>query len=190
MPEYNLHKYLLYLDIYRITFMTGVPTLMTSLAKHPDASNFNLSAIESVVTGSAPLNPEIGKLVQDLYLRPGVQVKQGWGLTETTCSATGFAQDDEDDGRSIGWLNPNMRARILPTPDYDFADYEGISHPLGEIWVSGPNIMRGYYKRKQETASCIIVEGGDRWFKTGDIGYVDDRGCFYIVDRMKVSNYI
>ena len=188
MPEYSLHKYLLYLDTYRITFLTGVPTLMVSIAKYPEATAFNLKAIESVVTGSAPLNPEIGKLVQDTYLRPGVQVKQGWGLTETTCSATGFAQDDEDDGRSIGWLNPNMRAKIVPTAGYEFTYYEGISHPPGEIWVSGPNIMKGYYKREQETTSSIVIEGGIRWFKTGDIGYVDDRGCFYIVDRMKVSN--
>lgn len=190
MPKYNLHKYLLYLDIYRITFLTGVPTLMVSLAKHPLASSFNLKAVESVVTGSAPLNPGIGKLVQETYLRPGVQVKQGWGLTETTCSATGFAQDDEDDGRSIGWLNPNMRAKIAPVPEYGVENDKEIPYTVGEIWISGPNIMKGYYKRTRETASSIVIEGRDRWFRTGDIGYVDRRGYFYIVDRMKVSDYL
>ncbi|KAH7012841.1 hypothetical protein EDB80DRAFT_761785 [Ilyonectria destructans] len=185
MPKYNLHKYLLYLDIYGITFLTGVPTLMVSLAKHPLAASFNLKAIESVVTGSAPLNPEIGKLVQETYLRPGVQVKQGWGLTETTCSATGFAQDDEDDGRSIGWLNPNMRAKIIPVPEYGVDNDKEIPYTVGEIWISGPNIMKGYYKRIQQTASSIVIEGRDRWFRTGDIGYVDRQGHFYIVDRMK-----
>ncbi|KAF4996270.1 hypothetical protein FDECE_12514 [Fusarium decemcellulare] len=185
MPKYNLEKYLLYLDIYRITFLTGVPTLLVSLAKHKRASCYNLKAIESVVSGSAPLSPEIGKLVQETHLRPGVQVKQGWGLTETTCSATGFAQDDDDDGRSIGWLNPNMRAKVMPVTENGYESQENIPYTVGEIWISGPNVMMGYYKRPVETADCIILEGGDRWFKTGDIGYVDSRGRFYIVDRLK-----
>ncbi|KAM5347464.1 hypothetical protein ACJ41O_010469 [Fusarium nematophilum] len=185
MPKYSLERYLLYLDIYRITFLTGVPTLLVSLSKYPAASSFNLKAVESVLTGSAPLNPDIGKTVQEAYLRPGIQVKQGWGLTETTCSATGFAQDDEDDGRSIGWLNPNMRARIVPMPEYSFDTSREFPHTIGEIWISGPNVMKGYYKRPQETRSVIIVEGSDRWFRTGDLGYVDQRGRLYIVDRMK-----
>lgn len=168
--------------------MTGVPTLLVSLAKYPAASTFNLKAVESVLTGSAPLNPDIGKMVQEAYLRPGIQVKQGWGLTETTCSATGFAQDDEDDGRSIGWLNPNVRAKIVPMPEYAFDTNKEFPYIIGEIWISGPNVMKGYYKRPQETRSAIVVEEGDRWFRTGDIGYVDQRGRLYIVDRMKVGN--
>jgi 4-coumarate--CoA ligase len=187
MPKYEPVKYLLYLDIYRITFLTGVPTLLVTLSKHPEAKNFNLHAIEAVVTGSAPLSPEIGKFVADSLLRPGVLVKQGWGLTECTCSATGFAQDDVDDGRSIGWLNPNVSARIVPVPDQEFGRGSGITHPIGEIWISGPNIIKGYYNRPEETANTIIQLAGKRWLRTGDVGYVDDRGCLYIIDRLKVS---
>ncbi|KAK5045783.1 hypothetical protein LTR84_008876 [Exophiala bonariae] len=185
MMEYSIQRYLLFLDIYRITFLTGVPTLMVALSKHPQAESFNLKSIESVVTGSAPLNPEIGRLVEKTHLRPGVQVKQGWGMTETTCSATGFAQDDEDDGRSIGWLNPNVSAKIVPMPEHGFEQTPEIPYVVGEIWVSGPNIMRGYYKKAKETSETIVYEDGLRWLRTGDIGYVDSRGCFYIVDRMK-----
>ena len=187
MMEYSVSRYLLFLDIYRITFLTGVPTLLVALSKHPQAKCYNLKAIESVVTGSAPLNPEIGEMVRRAHLRPGVRVKQGWGLTETTCSATGFAQDDEDDGRSIGWLNPNLSAKIVPMHDQGFEQKDDIAHMIGEIWVSGPNIMQGYYKRPRETAETIVEEDGQRWLRTGDIGYVDNRGCFYIVDRMKVT---
>lgn len=186
MTKYNIHNYLLYLDTYRITFLTAVPTLLVSMSKHPRATSYNLKSIESVVTGSAPLSPDIGRLVEKLYLRSTVQVKQGWGMTESTCSATGFAQDDEDDGRSIGWLNPNMSAKIVPVPGQTF-DADGKSpFPIGEIWISGPNIMIGYYKKPQETAETIIHEDGERWLRTGDIGYVDSRGCLYIVDRQKV----
>ncbi|KAG4281970.1 AMP-binding enzyme [Fusarium proliferatum] len=185
MPKYDIQKYLLFLDIYRITFLTGVPTLLVSLAKHPRAASFNLKAIETVLSGSAPLNPEIGSLVQRVYLRPEVQVKQGWGLTETTCSATGFAPDDIDDGRSIGWLNPNMMAKIVPVEEYEFEGGAKLLYTIGEIWISGPNIMKGYYRRPQETSAAIVTEGNNRWFRTGDIGYVDSRGCFYIIDRLK-----
>jgi 4-coumarate--CoA ligase len=187
MSKYDPWKYLLYLDIYRITFLTGVPALLVTLSKHPESKNFNLHAIESVVTGSAPLGPKIGKVVADSLLRPGVLVKQGWGLTECTCSATGFAQDDFDDGRSIGWLNPNVSARIVPVLDQDFGRASGIQHVIGEIWISGPNVMKGYYKRPDETADAVVQAEGRRWLRTGDIGYADDRGCFYIIDRLKVS---
>jgi len=186
MMKYEIKKYLLYLDIYRITFLTGVPTLLVALSKHPEAKGHNLKAIESVVTGSAPLNPDIGRTVAKSLLRPGVQVKQGWGMTESTCSATGFAQDDTDDGSSVGWLNPNLSARIVPIPEHPFDGDSEIGYTVGEIWLSGPNIMKGYYNRPTETASTIVHEDGKRWLRTGDIGYVDRRGCFYIVDRMKV----
>lgn len=186
MPEYSIQKYLLYLDIYRITFLTGVPTLMTQLSKHPEAKRFNLKSIETVVTGSAPLNPEIGRLVEKTLLREGVQVKQGWGMTETTCSATGFAPDDEDDGSSIGWLNPNVSAKIVPSVEHDHQSADNIPYTVGEIWVSGPNIMKGYYKKPRETAETIVHEGGKRWLRTGDLGYADSRGYLYIVDRVKV----
>lgn len=186
MMQYSIEKYLLFLDIYRITFLTGVPTLMVALSKHPNAKLFNLKAIESVVTGSAPLSPEIGRLVEKTHLRPGVQVKQGWGLTETTCSATGFAQDDEDDGSSIGWLNPNMSAKIVPVSEHGFEQTTNLPYAVGEIWIAGPNVMIGYYKRPRETAETIIYEDGKRWMKTGDVGYVDSRGCLFIVDRLKV----
>lgn len=187
MYSYSIERYMLYLDAYRITFLTGVPTLMVQLSKHPKATHYNLKAIESVVTGSAPLNPDIGRLVEKTHLREGVQVKQGWGMTETTCSATGFAQDDLDDGRSIGWLNPNVSAKIVPSDDHEFQPSEEIPYTIGEIWVAGPNIMRGYYKRPEETVKTLIPdEAGRVWLRTGDVGYVDNRGCFYIVDRMKV----
>ena len=187
MMEYTIQRYLKFLDIYRITFLTGVPTLMVQLSKHPEAKSYNLKSIESVVTGSAPLNPAIGRLVEKSHLRPGVRVKQGWGMTETTCSATGFAQDDEDDGSSIGWINPNLSVKIVPMHEFGFEQDDTVPYTIGEIWVSGPNIMKGYYKKPQATAETIVYEDGQRWLRSGDIGYVDNRGCLFIVDRMKVK---
>lgn len=185
MPQYEIQRYLTYLDTYRITFLTGVPTLMTSLAKIAP-QEMKLNAIESVVTGSAPLDPAVGKMVEQKLLKAGVSVKQGWGMTECTCSATGFAPDDVDDGRSIGWLNPNVSCKIVPVEGREFGAESGIPFEIGEIWVAGPNIMMGYYKREEATRETIAFEDGMRWLKTGDIGYVEDRGCIYIIDRLKV----
>jgi long-subunit acyl-CoA synthetase (AMP-forming) len=187
MKSFNVQKYLLYLDIYRITFMATAPAILTTMAKQPNPGRYNLRAIETVTSGSAPLNPEVGHIIEKMYLRPGVTVKQGWGMTETTCSVTGFAPDDEDDGRSIGWLNPNCAARIESLEDRDFTGVAPTGTLVGEIWVAGPNIMKGYYKNPKGTAETIVESDGIRWLRTGDIGYIDNRGCIYIVDRLKVG---
>jgi 4-coumarate--CoA ligase len=186
MPKFNVNKFLLYLDIYRITFMTGVPVVMTMLTKHKTPEMYNLKAIETVVTGSAPLNPEIGRIVEQVYLNDMVKVKQGYGMTECTCSVAGFTPDDEDDGRSVGSLNANCRAKIVEVEGRDFSASTPRGAITGEIWISGPNVMKGYYKKPEETAEAMVFEDGELWFRTGDIGYFDDRGCIYIVDRLKV----
>ncbi|OQU98056.1 hypothetical protein CLAIMM_03889 [Cladophialophora immunda] len=187
MTKFSLAKYMQYLDIYRITFMTGVPAVIAMLCKQGEcvAGKYNLKAIEQVTTGSAPLEPLLGRRLQELYLRPDVQVKQGWGMTETTCSATGFSPDDEDDGRSIGWLNPNCSAKIVTLEEQDFPPLP-TGKAVGELWVSGPNIMKGYWENPKATSETIVEdEDGKRWLRTGDIAYADGRGCFYIVDRLK-----
>jgi acyl-CoA synthetase (AMP-forming)/AMP-acid ligase II len=187
MKNFALDKYILYHDIYRITFMNAVPTMLVMLSKSAAALNYNFRSIEQVVVGSAPLSKDIAELVQKRLLKPGVKVKQGWGMTELTCTGTSFAPDDEDDGASIGPLNANMSAKIMPVDDRDFGNATKGGRVIGEIWVSGPNMMRGYYNKPKETAETIVVENGKRWLRTGDIGYFDERECLYIVDRLKVD---
>jgi len=186
MSKFNVSQYLLYLDIYRITFMTGVPVILTMLCKQDRPHRFNLKAVEVVTSGSAPLDPALAHMVEEKYLRPDVKVKQGWGMTETTCSVSGFSPDDDGDGRSIGWLNPNCSAKIVPVEDRDF-QLASTEYPVGELWVAGPNIMKGYWQKPQETAETIVHADGHRWLRTGDIGYIDPQGCIYIVDRLKVG---
>lgn len=185
MSKFNIELFLRYLDIYRITFMTAVPVVMTMLTKHPHPEMYNLKSIEAVVTGSAPLSQDIAHKVEEMYLRPEVKTKQGLGMTEATCSLIAFAPDDEDDGRSVGWLNANCRAKIVPVEGQDFSSSAPPGVEVGEIWVTGPNIMKGYYKKPKESAETLVWEDGFRWLRTGDIGYADKRGCFYVVDRLK-----
>ncbi|KAE8414544.1 hypothetical protein BDV36DRAFT_298887 [Aspergillus pseudocaelatus] len=138
---------------------------MASIAKQPNPSIYNLQAVQTVLSGSAPLSPHLGRIIEGIYIRSGVSVKQGGGMTESTCSVTGFAPDDEDDGRSIGWLNPNRAARIERLDDRNFSG----AAPAGAT----------------ATREAIVVAGGIRWLRTGDIGYIDERGCIYIVDPLK-----
>jgi acyl-coenzyme A synthetase/AMP-(fatty) acid ligase len=77
MKSFGIQKYLLYMDIYRINFMVSVAAIMAILAKQPKAKNYNLHAVETVTSGSAPLSPDLGRAIERLYLRPGVSVKQG-----------------------------------------------------------------------------------------------------------------
>lgn len=187
MSEFTLAKYLQFLDIYRITFMTSVPTILTMLLKYEHADRYNLKSVEVVTSGSAPLDGNLAKSITRRYLRTGVTVKQGWGMTETTCSVTGFAPDDEDDGKSIGWLNPNCAAKIVPIGEEDQQSMASATPSgIGELWVAGPNMMRGYWKNEAATKETVVESDGYRWIRTGDIGYFDGRECIYIVDRLKV----
>ena len=131
MRQFDIERYLLFLDIYQITFMNSVPTILVMLSKHPTAYNYNLQTIEQVNAGSAPLGKGIGKIISQRFLRPGVSIKQGWGMTETTRSATAFAPDDEDDGGSIGWLNANMAVKIAPVEGRDFENESSHGYKIG-----------------------------------------------------------
>lgn len=186
--KFNLSQYLLYMDIYRITFMNAVPTIYTMISKLEKPHRFNLKAVENFTSGSAPLDPRIGTTVAQQYLRPETTAKQGWGMTETTCTATGFAPDDEDDGRSIGWLHPNCVAKIVPIVDREFSPAPE-NETVGELWVAGPIIMKGYWRKPRETEETIVFEDGHRWLRTGDVAYIDKRERIYIVDRLKVRAF-
>jgi acyl-CoA synthetase (AMP-forming)/AMP-acid ligase II len=185
MRAFDVQKYLLYMDIYRITFMASVPTIMATLAKQANAHQYNLHSVEQVTSGSAPLSADLGKIIQKMYLRPEILVKQGWGMTEATCSISGFSPDEEDVGCSIGYLNPNCAAHIEPVLDRDFTGVAPEGIPVGEICVSGPNVMKGYYKKPTATEETIVYADGHRWLRTGDLGYADADGRLYIVDRLK-----
>ncbi|KAJ5730666.1 uncharacterized protein N7483_005174 [Penicillium malachiteum] len=185
MMEFSLEKYLLFLDIYRITFMTTVPTIITMLDKYEHPHRFNLNAVEVVLTGSAPLDGDLASRITQKFLKSGVVVKQGWGMTESTCSVASFAPDDYDDGRSVGWLNPNSAAQIVPVEKDKEDPSSDTPATIGELWVSGPQMMQGYWQDDKATRDTVVQSDGHRWIRTGDLAYIDSRGYIYIVERLK-----
>lgn len=184
MSKYDVRRLLLFVDIYRITFLTAVPTVLIAMAKHPRGV-YNLQSLEYALTGSAPLGHDIASVIEKHFLRPGLELKNGWGLTETTNSISGFCPDDQNDGRSVGYLNPNCAGKIVPVEGQSWDSEVPPGILVGEIWVSGQNVMKGYYKNLKATAETIVVQNGRRWLRTGDIGYFED-GRIYIIDRLKV----
>jgi len=189
MPAFDFVKFLTYNAKYRITAVTAVPPIVVALAKHPLSKTFDLSAIESIGCGAAPLSGEIAEEVAKLWPPGKLRVQQGWGMTEFTCTSMGWDPLDSDPAKvaSVGEMMPSCSARLV-----DPATGNEVTEPKipGELWVSGPTTMKGYWNKPEATASTIHVDPdtGARWLKTGDMAYVDryaPGALFYIVDRLK-----
>lgn len=176
MPRFDLEGMLKLVQQHRLTHLFVVPPIVLALARNPLVSQYDLSSVQRVFCGAAPLDPE---LQQECATRLGCPVSQGYGMTETSVMSHIPPTDPALARRgSVGPCGPNMEAKI--------ADPEsGAELPAGErgeIRVRGPNIMKGYWNNPEASAAALDAEG---WLRTGDIGYADADGWFYIVDRAK-----
>lgn len=174
MPRFDLEQFLALVEAHRATRLFVVPPIVLALAKLPVVDDYDLSSVRSVLSGAAPLSAE---LAQEASARIGVPVVQGYGMTELSPVSHACAWDDPCPG-SIGTLVPNTEARVVdPETGSDVAPGEN-----GEIWVRGPQVMKGYLHNPVATAATIDGEG---WLHTGDIGHVDADGHWFVVDRVK-----
>jgi len=163
------------IEVKRATYFPGVPTMWIAIANLADLDKRDLSSLTSAGSGGAPLPVEVARVFEQ---RVGMKLKSGWGMTETCSPGTGHPKDGPDKPGSIGLMLPGIEmdvvsledpTRVLPTGE------------VGEIRIKGPNVTKGYWNRPEETKEAFI---GDR-FLTGDIGYVDADGYFFLVDRKK-----
>jgi len=150
------------------------------MAKHPATKKFDLSSVISVGSGAAPLGREVSEEFEKLWPDGRVDIKQGWGMTELTCAATTSHPAERNENSSVGELLANCEAKIVQD---DEGKIEVPRGERGEIWIRGPVVMKGYWKKPEATRETLTADG---WLKTGDIGYVDEKNLFYIVDRKKV----
>ena len=164
------------IEKYRISQMGGVPTVVRSLLEHPDRDKYDLSSLASIGQGGAPASPDtIARIGKDFAgkVAPG----NGYGLTETTAGCIGIA------GAAYLQRMDSIGLPVVGT-DVKIADDNGNELPrgqIGELWIYGPNNVRGYWNKPEATASAFI----NGWFRSGDAGYQDDEGYIYVVDRIK-----
>ena len=176
MPKFELEAYLDLVERHRATLLHVVPPVVVALAKHPGVEHRDFSSIRKLFSGAAPLRSDA---IEQCTRRIGCVLQQGYGLTETSPAALVTHADPLDiKNGSVGHLVPNTECRVVdPGTRCDVDDGED-----GEIWLRGPQVMTGYFKRPDETADTLDREG---WLHTGDIGHADEDGHFFIVDRLK-----
>lgn len=176
LPRFDLEQFLKIVQDYRISCLNLVPPIVLALAKHPVVDNYDVSSVRLVSCGAAPLGEETE---QACATRLNCQIYQGYGLTEVS-GASHINPISGPSGKtgSVGPVLPNTSSKIIDTE----TGAELGPNERGEVLIHGPHVMVGYLNNPEATASTIDSEG---WFHTGDIGYVDDDGYFYIVDRVK-----
>ncbi|KAL6851472.1 hypothetical protein ACP4OV_020405 [Aristida adscensionis] len=186
MDRFDLRTFLGALVAHRVMFAPLVPPVMLAMVKSPVAGEFDLSglALRSVMTAAAPLAPELRAAFQEKF--PGVQVEEAYGLTEHSCITLTHAGGGDPEQGPVAVAKRNSVGFILPNLEVKFVDPDtGRSLPKntpGELCVRSQAVMQGYYRRKDETERTIDAKG---WLHTGDIGYIDDDGDVFIVDRIK-----
>ncbi|HVQ70691.1 MAG TPA: dicarboxylate--CoA ligase PimA [Bradyrhizobium sp.] len=163
------------IEVKRATAFPGVPTMWIAIAALPDLDKRDLTSLVSVGSGGAPLPVEVAKILER---RVGMKLKSGWGMTETCSPGTAHPKEGPDKPGSIGLMLPGIEMDVVSLEDPTKLMPVG---EAGEIRIRGPNVTKGYWNRPKETAEAFV---GDR-FLTGDIGYVDPDGYFYLVDRKK-----
>jgi len=176
MPRFDLEHMLKLMQDYRVTFAHLVPPIMLALAKQPVVDHYDLSSLRTIFCAAAPLSRD---LLTACASRLGCFVKQGYGMTEAS-PATHMCADEPERVKtgSVGVPVPNSESKVV---DPESGKILGPNQE-GEICIRGPQIMLGYLNNQEATAHAIDPEG---WLHTGDIGFADEEGHFYIVDRLK-----
>jgi acyl-CoA synthetase (AMP-forming)/AMP-acid ligase II len=171
VPRFELPEMLRLIEEHRITRLYLVPPIVLALAKHPMIDDYDLSSVNEVFSGAAPLG---GELAESAAIRMNCSVVQGYGMTELSPVSHTVREGDYKAG-SVGTLLASTEARIVDPET-------GMDTTEGELWIRGPQVMKGYLNNPLATAETIDVEG---WLHTGDVATRDDDGHFYIVDRLK-----
>jgi len=160
------------------TFFPAVPRLLQALAESPKAKHYDFSSLNSVFSGGAALQPNIRDNFEKAVGRAGI-IKQGYGLTETSPVASSNPAYGMNKPESVGLSYPRTMIKIAHPDDPEQTLNIG---DVGEILIKGPQVMGGYYNKPSETAEVLTQDG---WFRTGDLGKLDENYYLHIVDRKK-----
>ncbi len=175
-PRFELEQFLRIVQDHKVTLLSLVPPLVLALTNHPVVDQYDLSSVRLITCGAAPLGEELEAACGK---RLGCGIIQGYGLTEVAgaCHIRALGSELDLPG-SVGPVLQNTEGKII---DVETGAELG-PNETGEVLVRGPHVMLGYLNNPEATAQTIDADG---WFHSGDIGYADENGCFYIVDRVK-----
>ena len=163
------------IEVKRASVFPGVPTMWIALANTPDIDQRDLTSLRLVASGGAALPVEVAERFQKLT---GQRLGGGWGMTETAPAGTAMPRDWTGKAGSVGLPLPGIMMDVVALDDPRCVLAPGTK---GEIRIKGPNVTRGYWNAPAETAAAFV----DGYLLTGDIGFMDDDGYFYLVDRKK-----
>lgn len=177
MRRYSLPSMLQYVESYKITVATLVPPIYVVLVKSAETvAQYDLSSLKILATGAAPLRADTMNAIQSMF--PTCVIRQGYGMTESPLISFSVVANERRQWGSVGPLVPGTEARVVNVQTGDAMPALG----TGEVWIRGPQVMKGYLNNPEQTSSTIDAEG---WMHTGDMGYIDTHGYLYIVDRLK-----
>ena len=180
MPRFDLEQFLGLLQKHGVTMAYLVPPIVLALAKHPVVDNYDLSKLTDVLCGAAPLPEPVAHGAAE---RNGIIVRQGYGLTETSPVTHANARNREIKITSVGPAIPNTEYRIVKVGTSEEAE----PGAPGEVWIRGPQVMKGYLNNPDATRDMIDE---DEWLHTGDIGRADADGYLYVIDRVKDADQV
>ena len=174
MKWWNVEQALKYIQDFKVSSVSFVPTMYAQMLEHPDFDKYNLSSLYFCNSGGAPLPPEVARKWKE---KTGLYLSNGWGMTETGAASTGQEYGKVPKPGSIGKCILNcMSMKVVD--DNDNALPPG---QTGELVVKGPCVMKGYWNKPEQTAEALR----NGWMHRGDVGHMDEDGYFYITDRKK-----
>lgn len=178
LPRFELEQFCRTVEQHRVQGLVVAPPIVLALAKHPVVERFDLSSVEYLLCAAAPLDQDLADACARRLGLP--HLLQGYGMTELS-PVTHVVSPTERDP------SPGSVGRMIASTELRVAALDGSRDDLGpgepgELLIRGPQVMKGYFGRPSETAAMVDAEG---WLHTGDIGYVDERGYLFVVDRVK-----
>jgi acyl-CoA synthetase (AMP-forming)/AMP-acid ligase II len=174
LPRFDFEQVLRTMQEHRVTVAHLVPPIVLALVKNPAVAAYDLSSLRMIFCGAAPLGAELSRECAE---RLKCDIVQGYGMTETS-PCTHISTPERSKLGSVGLCVPNMECKLLSVETGE----EVGTNEEGEICVRGAQVMKGYLNKPDATAQTVDADG---WLHTGDIGYADDEGYFFVVDRAK-----